>query len=459
MARKPAFSTAAASPKDAAWDPIRNMLFKGNDPERYLEHFLNHVSELNQQNSHNSLRYAYNEALSYGEEDPQVDDVLVNDLLQTRPEAALEYMLQEGPRPELDWLMAMNSEAAFLYALFVLQKRFRDGEHAIAAWSDGALMYTKHILRGQRFLEAEDSLLADGADPHNAVHYLLLTDASISELETWIARSPQLSYMYAKHVLKGPFPQGELSIAQDAQYSFRYAREILKAPFLLAESCIKESPSTAYLYARFVLRAPSPFIEETLKHNASGILAAKYARHVLDGRFPAYERQLSKYMRSIRTDTQRKAATQALAYCEQLGKRCPTLETVFPICPDFSYAFTYNDLFIPGRYKELEAALVDTRYRDVDGKNMDRYLSGLRNKRMRTIGDKATQLALEYYHNPQSDTCKQLFATYGVSMQALQSVHIDQDDVHNNASLLHAMIQAHKQPAWEPEGESLDFTE
>lgn len=251
----------------------------------------------------------------------------------------------------------------------------------------------------------------------------------------------------------------KLKLAQDAQYSFRYAREILKAPFLLADSCIKESPSTAYLYARFVLRAPSPFIEETLKHNASGILAAKYARHVLDGRFPAYERQLSKYMRSIRTDTQRKAATQALAYCEQLGKRCPTLETVFPICPDFSYAFTYNDLFIPGRYKELEAALVDTRYRDVDGKNMDRYLSGLRNKRMRTIGDKATQLALEYYHNPQSDTCKQLFATYGVSMQALQSVHIDQDDVHNNASLLHAMIQAHKQPAWEPEGESLDFTE
>ena len=53
----------------------------------------------------------------------------------------------------------------------------------------------------------------------------------LKKREKYIAKSTKYAYMYAKYILKGPFPLGEAAIAKDAMYAKLYARDIFKKDF------------------------------------------------------------------------------------------------------------------------------------------------------------------------------------------------------------------------------------
>ena len=55
--------------------------------------------------------------------------------------------------------------------------------------------------------------------------------AELKRREAAIAVDPKYAYLYAKNILKSPFPKGEAAIAKDANYAYLYAREVLKANF------------------------------------------------------------------------------------------------------------------------------------------------------------------------------------------------------------------------------------
>ena len=70
--------------------------------------------------------------------------------------------------------------------------------------------------------------------------------------------APEWSYLYARTVLKGPFPQGEDAIATSAVWSYRYARDVLKGPFPQGEDAIATVAYWSYKYARDILNDPKP---------------------------------------------------------------------------------------------------------------------------------------------------------------------------------------------------------
>lgn len=73
--------------------------------------------------------------------------------------------------------MTLNPQVAYLYALKVLHRRFRDGEAAIARSAEWAVKYARFVLKG-RFRPAE----------------------------RLIAREPRWAYEYAKRVVGGRLP-------------------------------------------------------------------------------------------------------------------------------------------------------------------------------------------------------------------------------------------------------------
>jgi lambda repressor-like predicted transcriptional regulator len=83
-----------------------------------------------------------------------------------------------------------------------------------------------------------------------------------------ILSSPILTFLYAKHVLHGPFSEGEAIIATDSEFAYDYARNILYAPFLSGEPAIARDSFLAYLYAANVLKGPFPLGEKAIAKNS-----------------------------------------------------------------------------------------------------------------------------------------------------------------------------------------------
>lgn len=78
----------------------------------------------------------------------------------------------------LENVMALNGETAYLYALKVLNGRFKKGEKSIALMPDIAVKYARFVLRS-RFKEAENGISSD----------------------------PELCYQYFKHVVRKRLPE------------------------------------------------------------------------------------------------------------------------------------------------------------------------------------------------------------------------------------------------------------
>ena len=76
----------------------------------------------------------------------------------------------------------------------------------------------------------------------------------LKKREKYIAKSAFHAYLYARDVLKGPFPAGEEAIAKDAMFAYYYAREVLKGPFPAGEETIAKKTWYASQYAGAVLK-------------------------------------------------------------------------------------------------------------------------------------------------------------------------------------------------------------
>jgi len=73
--------------------------------------------------------------------------------------------------------------------------------------------------------------------------------------ESIIATSPTYSYLYAKDVLKTPFPKGEKAISLNPRRSFRYAKDVLGYKrFQLGEPAIFTDAAVSIQYAKVVMK-------------------------------------------------------------------------------------------------------------------------------------------------------------------------------------------------------------
>ena len=60
------------------------------------------------------------------------------------------------------------------------------------------------------------------------------------------------AYLYARDILKSPFPEGEAIIATDAFHSYDYAKNVLQGAFPLGEELISKKTVISFKYAAHV---------------------------------------------------------------------------------------------------------------------------------------------------------------------------------------------------------------
>ena len=79
-----------------------------------------------------------------------------------------------------------------------------------------------------------------------------------------IASDPNCAYYYARHVIKGRFPEGEKAIASVPYYAYSYAYFISKGRWPEGEKAIVTAPYWAYLYARHIIKGRWPEGEKAI---------------------------------------------------------------------------------------------------------------------------------------------------------------------------------------------------
>lgn len=117
------------------------------------------------------------------------------------------------------------------------------------------------------------------------------------ELED-LAKDAQQSFVYAKKVLKGRFPEGEAAIAQDPDLAFDYAHEIIKGRFPEAEDTfLKFNQSWGRRdfisnYFIDIVQEPTPRIEKFLLTKGDEVDVLNYAKRCVKGRWKKAENKI-----------------------------------------------------------------------------------------------------------------------------------------------------------------------
>ena len=76
----------------------------------------------------------------------------------------------------------------------------------------------------------------------------------LKKREKYIVKNASFAFLYAKNILKGPFPAGEATIAKDYAYAYSYAKNILKGPFPAAEETFAKDQYYASEYVKHALK-------------------------------------------------------------------------------------------------------------------------------------------------------------------------------------------------------------
>jgi len=101
-----------------------------------------------------------------------------------------------------------------------------------------------------------------------------------------VLSKPRISYLYAKHIANGRFPEGEDIIATDSDYSKLYALNILEGRFPKGEDAIAKDMQNSMAYARLIggrFEKGEPAIARSALH--SWLYGAK----IMKQRFPLGE--------------------------------------------------------------------------------------------------------------------------------------------------------------------------
>jgi hypothetical protein len=112
--------------------------------------------------------------------------------------------------------------------------------------------------------------------------------------EKLLAKDAEISYDYAKTILRDRFKLGEPIIAKNGYIAYKYARDILKDRFKEAEPAIANfyAPNIPVRYAEKFLKGPFPEAEENIAKDSN--YSAVYATDVLHNRFKLGEPAIFK---------------------------------------------------------------------------------------------------------------------------------------------------------------------
>ena len=92
--------------------------------------------------------------------------------------------------------------------------------------------------------------------PEQAYLRCIKENKKISELEGIISNDYYYSYLYALHVIEGPFEKGEKEISKHPYWSFHYTRDIIKRRWERGEEVISKNSHYSYYYARDIIQEP-----------------------------------------------------------------------------------------------------------------------------------------------------------------------------------------------------------
>lgn len=120
-------------------------------------------------------------------------------------------------------------------------------------------------------------------------------------LENIIKTCPQYAYLYAGHMVKGRWFEGEEIIKSNTTCAVNYARDIIGGRWLEAENIIKNNAENAYRYAYEVVKrlTGERWIEGEDVIKTDPYYACLYAKNVIGGRWETLERYLIEKKISI----------------------------------------------------------------------------------------------------------------------------------------------------------------
>jgi len=278
---------------------------------------------------------------------------------------AYAYYVLNGRFPLGEPAIAKDPQYAYWYALNILKKPFPLGEPAIAKNATTSYGYAKDVLKG-RFKLGEPAIYQDAEKMYSGVYRYFIRNAKkkttealdlknlvsdptklktydthISPKEAYerllkgntdeylvraVAKSSNYAFLYASHILKGPFPLGEPAIAKYPYYAYYYATNVLKGPFKLGEPSIFKQIYYAFEYLVKILKKPVPEIEHKIARSGTG--SFYYAKEILKGPFKKGEGSI--------------AGKPTLSYRyarEILGKSFPEGEYMISRSPSLSYKY------------------------------------------------------------------------------------------------------------------------
>jgi hypothetical protein len=94
--------------------------------------------------------------------------------------------------------------------------------------------------------------------PKLAYEHAESLDRRFPEGEPAIAKNKMWAYFYARDVIKGRFPDGEAAIAKDAWFAYKYAKLVIKGRWQDGEAAIAKDAWLAYRYAKYVIEGRFP---------------------------------------------------------------------------------------------------------------------------------------------------------------------------------------------------------
>jgi len=83
-------------------------------------------------------------------------------------------------------------------------------------------------------------------------HAMYVISRRYTEGEGIIAKDPHFSFLYARDVIKGPFPKGEDAIADIPYYAYNYVIDVIGKRFPKGEDAIMSDPDLASKYTKFL---------------------------------------------------------------------------------------------------------------------------------------------------------------------------------------------------------------
>ena len=92
-------------------------------------------------------------------------------------------------------------------------------------------------------------------------------------------KASEWAYWYARHVIKGRWPEGESVIMTSLEWAHWYALDVIKGRWPEAESVIMKDPKWASRYACDVIKGRWPEAESVIMKDLEW--ADLYTRHVL----------------------------------------------------------------------------------------------------------------------------------------------------------------------------------